>query len=138
MDEKDFNIIEILLENARTSKVRIAEALGVTETAVRKRIQKLENSKVIIGYRAVINYKVANLLCSLTGVDVEPERLWRVAEEVKNWKEVKAMWLTTGDHTLMLEIVVRDVEELSNVHKRIEKIEGVRRVCPSIVLDVLK
>lgn len=131
-------IIEMLLENARIPKVRIAEALGVTETAVRKRIQKLESSGVIIGYRAVINYKVANLFCSLTGVDVEPEKLWSVAEELKRWKEVKAMWLTTGDHTLILEIVVKGVDELSDVHKRIERIEGVKRVCPSIVLDVLK
>jgi len=138
MDEKDLKIIEILISNARTPKTHIAKALNVTETAVRKRIQKLENLGVIMGYRAIINYKAVNLVCSLTGVDVEPEKLWMVVKALKEMDEVKSMWLTTGDHTLMLEIVVKNVEELSKIHERIEKLEGVKRVCPSIVLDVLK
>ncbi len=138
MDERDLKIIEILLENARIPKTKIAESLGVTETAVRKRIQKLENSGIILRYRAVINCKVANLSCSLTGVDVEPEKLWNVVNALKEFKEIRAMWLTTGDHTLMLEVVAKDVDDLSEIHRKIESLEGVKRICPAIVLDVLK
>lgn len=138
MDEKDLKIIEMLMENARIPKVKIAERLGITETAVRKRIQRLEERKIIMGYRAVINYKSANLACSLTGVDVEPERIWKVVDALKGWKEVKSMWLTTGDHTIMLEVMAKDMNELLKVHEKIGGIEGVKRVCPSIVLDVLK
>ncbi len=138
MDEKDLRIIEMLVENARIPKVKIAEKLGVTETAVRKRIQRLEKRGIIVGYKAVVNCRSANLACSLTGVDVEPKRIWKVVDVLKEWREVKSMWLTTGDHTLMLEVVTKDLNELLSVHKRIEGIEGVKSVCPSIVLDVLK
>jgi len=138
MDEKDLKIIEMLLENARIPKTKIAEYLKITETAVRKRIQKLESLGVILGYRVVINYRTANLSCSITGVDVEPEMLWKVVNKLKGFDEVREMWLTTGDHTVMLKIIAKDVEMLSEVHRKIEKLEGVKRVCPSIVLDVLK
>jgi len=138
MDEKDLKIIEILMRNARTPKVRIAKELGVTETAVRKRIAKLEREGIILSYKAVVNYKSAGLISSLTGVDVDAEKLWLVVNKLKEMDEVKSMWLTTGDHMIMLEIVVKSVDALSEVHERIACIEGVKRVCPAVILEVLK
>ncbi|WP_456468729.1 Lrp/AsnC family transcriptional regulator [Archaeoglobus sp.] len=138
MDEKDLKIIEILVENARMPKTKIAKMLNVTEAAVRKRISNLERRGEILGYRAVINYKKIGISASLTGVDVEPDKLWLVVEEMKNLEEVKSLWLTTGDHTIMAEIIAKSVNDLSEIHERIAKMEGVKRVCPSIVTDILK
>ncbi len=138
MDEKDEKIISILMKNARIPKTKIAEELNVTETAIRKRISKLERSKVILGYKAVINYKTAGLSASLTGVDVEPDRLWEVIGKLKDIEEIKSIYLTTGDHMLMLEIVGKSVDELSEIHERISKLEGVKRICPAVILEVLK
>jgi Lrp/AsnC family transcriptional regulator for asnA, asnC and gidA len=138
MDKKDLKIIEILTKNARTPKVRIAKALEITETAVRKRISKLEKDGVILGYKAVINYKIAGLSASLTGLDVEPENIWLIVDKLKGFDEVKSIWLTTGDHMLMVEIVVKSVDDLSRIHEEIARMDGVRRVCPSIILDVMK
>ncbi|RUM34270.1 MAG: transcriptional regulator [Archaeoglobus sp.] len=138
MDTKDRTILKILMENARTPKTQIAKVLGITETAVRKRISKLEREKVILGYKVVINYKTAGLSASLTGVDVVPEKLWSIISKLKDVEGVKSIILTTGDHMIMLEIVAESVEELSEIHGRIEKLEGVKRICPAIVLDVLR
>ena len=138
MDEKDAKIVSLLMKNARIPKTKIAEELNVTETAIRKRISKLEKSGVILGYKAVINYKTAGLSASLTGVDVEPDRLWDVIWRLKDMEEIKSIYLTTGDHMLMLEIVGRSVDELSRIHERISKLEGVKRICPAVILDVLK
>ncbi len=138
MDEKDAKIVSLLMKNARIPKTKIAEELNVTETAIRKRISKLEKSGIILGYKAVINYKTAGLSASLTGVDVEPDRLWDVIWKLKDMEEVKSIYLTTGDHMLMLEIVGKSVDELSKIHERISKLEGVKRICPAVILDVLK
>ena len=138
MDGKDRTILKMLMENARIPKTHIAKTLGVTETAVRKRIAKLEKEKIVLGYKAIINYKTAGLSASLTGVDVEPERLWSVISRLKEMEEIKSIMLTTGDHMIMLEIVAESVEELSEIHRKIEELEGVKRICPAIVLDVMK
>jgi len=42
MDEKDALIIEMLSKNARMPYLKIAKILNISETAVRKRIKKLE------------------------------------------------------------------------------------------------
>ncbi|MEM2086628.1 MAG: AsnC family transcriptional regulator, partial [Archaeoglobaceae archaeon] len=75
MDEKDKAILLSLLKDARIPKTKIAEKLGVSETAIRKRIEKLENQRILLGYRAILDFKKAGLFVSFTGVDVEPERL---------------------------------------------------------------
>jgi len=138
MDEKNWRIVEVMMKNGRISKTDLAKQLGITEAAVRKRIQKLEKTGVILSYRAVINYKSAGLAASLTGIDVEPEKLWSTIEKIRQIEEVKSLWLTTGDHTVMAEIIAKNTENLSAIHDKISKIDGVRRLCPSVIIDVLK
>ncbi|MCS7130604.1 MAG: Lrp/AsnC family transcriptional regulator [Archaeoglobaceae archaeon] len=138
MDEKDLEILFTLLKNAKIPKSKIAEKLGVTETAVRKRIEKLEAQKILVGYQAILNFKKAGLFFSFTGLDVEPERLWSTLNILKEMEEIYNVYLTSGDHTILAEIVSESLEKLNEIHERISKIEGVKRVCPAIVLEVVK
>ncbi|MBC7114527.1 MAG: Lrp/AsnC family transcriptional regulator, partial [Archaeoglobi archaeon] len=95
-------------------------------------------SGIIVGYRAVVDFKKSEMVASLTGVDVEPEALWRVIRSLRNIENVASLWLTTGDHALMMEIFANSTEELSRIHDEISEIPGVLRVCPSIILEVIK
>lgn len=47
LDDKDEEILRILRKNARTSNVGVAKAIGLTEGAVRRRIENLVSSGVI-------------------------------------------------------------------------------------------
>ncbi|MBN2477686.1 Lrp/AsnC ligand binding domain-containing protein, partial [Candidatus Micrarchaeota archaeon] len=42
--------------------------------------------------------------------------------------------LTTGDHMIIFEIWCRSSETLNTLLKKIEKFEGVSRICPAIFL----
>ena len=53
----NFKILQILRENARTPFVKIAELLGVSETAVRKRVRKLEEQGIIRKYTVEVDQK---------------------------------------------------------------------------------
>jgi len=53
----DLELIQILMKNSRTPFVKIAEMLGVSETAVRKRIRKLERDGVIRKYTIEVDPK---------------------------------------------------------------------------------
>jgi len=138
MDEIDRIIIDNLLTNARISKAVLARKLNITETAIRKRLKKLESSGTIVGYKAIVDYEKAELVASITGVDFEPEKLWKVIEYLKALDEVKMIFLTSGDHMMMVEIAVKSVDKLKEVHEKIGSYDGVVRVCPAILIKGCK
>jgi len=52
LDEKDLEILNLLAENARVSIIDISKKTRLTPKTIISRIKKLEEKKVIIGYRA--------------------------------------------------------------------------------------
>ncbi len=140
LDEIDKKILEILQKNARTPYTQIAKEVGLSEGAVRKRIEALEKKGIIKRYVAVIDpRKIGYNSITLLGLDAEPTKLLEIANEISKLKEAKNVYLTTGDHMIMAEIWAKDGKELSNIlANKIAKIEGVKRICPAIILEKIK
>ena len=138
VDEKDKAIVEMLMRDARTSFREMARVLGMSDVAVRKRVLKLEREGVILGYTALVDPGAAGYVASLTGVDVEPGALLSVARELAQRDYVRAAWITTGDHEIMLEIWARDEAEMDQIIREIRELPGVVRVCPAVITGVLK
>ncbi|MBM7701070.1 Lrp/AsnC family transcriptional regulator [Kurthia huakuii] len=55
MDEIDQSILIQLQENARISMTELGKKIGLSTPATNERVKKLEDKKVIQGYRAVID-----------------------------------------------------------------------------------
>lgn len=135
----DFELVKILMENARAPFINIARAFKVSETAVRKRIRKLEEKGIIKKYTVVADLKKLGYnVNALIGIDTTPESYIKVIDELKNMSEIISLYSSSGDHMIMLETWLRDSDELSKFIKRIESIEGVVRVCPAIILERIK
>ncbi|AIF68470.1 transcriptional regulator [Palaeococcus pacificus DY20341] len=140
IDERDRIILDILSKDARTPFTEIAKVLGISETAVRKRVKSLEEKGVIKGYKVEVDpAKLGYGLVSLTGIDTLPEKLFEVAEKVKSFDFVKNLYLTSGDHMIMAEVWAKDGEDLAEIiSTKIGKLEGVIKVCPAIILEKIK
>ncbi|MDK2869684.1 MAG: Lrp/AsnC family transcriptional regulator, regulator for asnA, asnC and gidA [Pyrococcus sp.] len=140
IDERDKIIIEMLEKDARTPFTEIAKKLGISETAVRKRVKALEEKGIIEGYTIKINpKKLGYSLITITGIDTKPEKIFEVAEKLKEYDFVKELYLSSGDHMIMAIIWAKDGEDLAEiVSNKIGKIEGVTKVCPAIILEKLK
>ncbi|HIP75545.1 MAG TPA: Lrp/AsnC family transcriptional regulator [Thermococcus paralvinellae] len=140
IDERDKIIIEMLTKDARTPFTEIAKVLGISETAVRKRVKALEEAGIIKGYTVKVDpAKLGYGLVSITGIDTLPERIFEVANKLKEFDFIKELYLTSGDHMIMVEIWARDGEDLADIiSNKIGKIDGVVKVCPAIILEKLK
>ncbi len=139
LDDKDLMIISILKENSRTPYTDIARRLGISDVAVLKRIRKLEQLGVIKKYTIIVDpKKLGYNAVSITGIDSEPEHLFNVLEELKNKDYINFLALTSGDHSIIAIIWARDSGELARIHDEISRIPGVKRVCPALILDILK
>lgn len=138
IDEKDLLILNILSQNARATYTDLAKHANLSDVAVIKRVKKLEN-KIIKRYTIEIDprslgYKVV----SVTGVDVDPDKLFFVVDNLKLKEYVKGLWLASGDHTILAVIWARDENEISQIHKEIMNMEGVKKVCPTLILKTIK
>jgi len=135
----DFELIKLLMKNSRTPYVKLGELLGVSETAIRKRVRKLEEEGVIRRYTIEVDPKKLGFkVNALIGLDTVPERFIAVIEELKAMEEVLGLYSASGDHMILLECWFKDSDELTRFVKRLESIRGVTRVCPAIILEKLK
>uniref|UniRef100_A0A7C4H646 Lrp/AsnC family transcriptional regulator n=1 Tax=Staphylothermus marinus TaxID=2280 RepID=A0A7C4H646_STAMA len=139
IDEIDYKILRILLKNSRSTYVDIAREVNLSDVAVIKRIKKLENIGVIKKYSCVIDpVKLGYSKVSITGINVDPDALLNVIENLKNKDYVKYIAITSGDHELITIIWARDSDELMRIHREIESLPGVRKIYPALLLDVVK
>lgn len=139
IDEIDSKILDILSKNARTQYTQIAKEVGLSEGAIRKRIATMENNGIIKKYVAVIEpKKVGYNSITLLGIDVEPTMLLEISKKVAKLNDAKHVYISTGDHMIMAEIWARNGNDLSRILSKIGKIEGVKRLCPAIILEEIK
>ncbi len=140
IDDKGKKILEILKEDSRTPYTEIAKEVGVSEATVRKRIGKMKEKGVIDRFTIKLDPSSLGFdMVTLLGLDVEPEHFLDAIEEMREIKEVKWVAKSTGDHMIMSEIWTEDGDHLSELMtEKITKIEGVRDLCPAILLEKIQ
>lgn len=135
----DYDIVKVLMDNARLSYVKIAEIFGVSEAAIRKRVKKLEETGVIKKYTVEVDpRKLGFEIKALIGVDSTPERFIHLVNELKTMDNVISLYTASGDHMIIIECWFKNSGELSEFIKLLEEKRGVTRVCPAIILEKIK
>ena len=135
----DYDIIRILLRNSRKSFVEIADELKVTESAVRKRIRKMEKQGIIERYSIDINpEKLGFGMRIILGIDTSPQTYISTIQKLKGYEEILRVYASSGDHMIMLDCWIKDDVEYERFIKTINEIEGIKDICPAIINDIIK
>jgi Lrp/AsnC family leucine-responsive transcriptional regulator len=118
LDAVDRCILYSLQEDTRKmSASTIAERLDVSARTVRNRIDQLEDSGVINGYRLDVNYELAgyqlHTMVVCTAPIEEREEIAKAAADVPGVINVRE--IMTGDQNLLVEVVGTDGDDLSRI-----------------------
>jgi Lrp/AsnC family transcriptional regulator for asnA, asnC and gidA len=138
VDDTSKAIIEQLQSDGRRSYAAIGHAVGLSEAAVRQRVQKLVDSGVMqivavtdpmqIGFA-----RQAMVALSVIG-DVEA-----IAGKLAQIDEVDYIVVTAGSWDLLAEVVVQDDAHLLRlINDRIRTIDGVARTETFLYLKLIK
>ncbi|MDD5613874.1 MAG: Lrp/AsnC family transcriptional regulator [Candidatus Omnitrophica bacterium] len=126
-------IIELLEQNAKLSAEDIAKILKRDVKSVKSAIGKLEQKKVILGYKAIINEdRVEGFkpVRAIVEVQVAPKRnlgFDYIAERIYKFPEVKTCYLVSGTYELLLILEGENIHEVSQfVAEKLAPLEGVR------------
>lgn len=139
LDDIDYGIVRALQENARLPFTTIAKELGVTEKTVRMRVQQMQDEGVLSLVGIVNPVKAGLNVQSFIQVAVEANKLDDVVATLNEIVEVRLIVLTTGDYQLIIQILVRNYEELAQfLMNKLNKVPGVTRVNVINELKILK
>jgi Lrp/AsnC family transcriptional regulator for asnA, asnC and gidA len=138
VDATSAAIIEALQRDGRRSYASIGKAVGLSEAAVRQRVQRMIEVGVFEIVAVTDPLQLGFARSAMIGVDVAGP-LEPVADALAEIDEVTYLVLTAGMWDLLVEVVCEDDEHLlSVVSERIRGVPGVTRTETLVYLKLLK
>jgi DNA-binding Lrp family transcriptional regulator len=141
IDEKDNEIVRLLLQDARMSYSAIGEKVGLSRTAVKNRVTALEKSGVIGGYRAVVcPQKSVGTITFVVNVETNPEHFDNALQAFAQAPETVTLIQTTGRNSHLLAVcAAEDVNGMRDfVNHMYRTVNGILSIDAQAVLDVAK
>ncbi len=139
LDKIDCQIIEFLQKDGRMPNTDIARKLGVSESTVRVRVNRLIEEE----YLQIV--AVSNPIKLGFGVvgDIRMHvNIKKMDSILKELRELKALWFivcSTGNVDVIAEFVVESMDDLRDlIFEKINKIDGVRSTETNIFMQFVK
>ncbi|MCX4547863.1 Lrp/AsnC family transcriptional regulator [Streptomyces sp. NBC_01387] len=138
IDAVSLAIIEQLQQDGRRPYAAIGKAVGLSEAAVRQRVQKLQDQGVMQIVAVTDPLTVGFRRQAMVGMRVEGD-LDPVADALAAMNEVDYVVMTAGSFDLMVEVVCEDDDHLLElINKRIRALPGVRATESFVYLKLKK
>jgi Lrp/AsnC family transcriptional regulator, regulator for asnA, asnC and gidA len=137
LDDIDRAIIEQLQRDGRLPYTRLGQAVGLSEAAVRQRVQRLLDAGVMQVVAVTDPLSLGMRRMALIGVNTEGD-MQAALDQITAIDQVEYAVITAGSFDLFIEVVVRDDEELLALMNRVRTIPGVVEIESFIYLRLAK
>ncbi len=138
LDETSKRIIEQLQEDGRRPYAAIGKAVGLSEAAVRQRVQRLLDSGVMQIVAVTDPLQVGFARQAMIGIRVEGD-MNAVADRLAEFSEVDYVVVTAGSFDLLVEVVCEDDDHLLDLlSQRVRGLPGVRSTETFVYLKLRK
>ena len=130
IDKLDLKIIQEMLENADTPYAELGKKLFVSGGTIHVRIKKLEELGIVNGKKLKVNLGLLGYdITAFVGIFLEKSSLYdSVATELEKIHEIIRLNYTTGNYSMYIEVVAKDINQLRKVlHDDLQKIKGIER-----------
>ena len=137
IDSFDEKIIKILQNDARKPFVEIANTIGLSESAVRRRIKNLIDNNIIKKFTIEINNSEKTIAITLISVASSSDTS-TVTSKLLNLEGVDVVYEITGQYDIAAIISAPAISEINSYIDEVRKIEGVSDTNTVIILKTLK
>jgi Lrp/AsnC family transcriptional regulator for asnA, asnC and gidA len=138
LDETNKAIIEQLQADGRRSYAAIAQAVGLSEAAVRQRVQRLLDAGIMQIVAVTDPLQVGFARQAMIGVRAEGD-LREVADKLSSLPEVDYVVITAGSFDILIEVVCEDDEHLLRLlNDSVRSVPGVRDTETFVYLQLAK
>ncbi len=140
------DVLEILMNDARTTPEEIAKMIKQPAAAVTKQIKAYELNGTIVQYKAIVNPEMVegnqSLVRALIQVSITPQKdvgFDHIAERIYNFSEVKSCYLVSGSYDLLLIVEGASIQTVAEfVSSTLSSMENVRQTSTHFLLKKYK
>jgi Lrp/AsnC family transcriptional regulator of ectoine degradation len=143
LDRNDLRILDVLHRRGRVSNAQLAREVGLSESACFQRVKRLEQRKVITGYKVIINTRLLGpSITVLTMIDLDTAKQadYRKFDAlVAGIPEIVECNLLTGQYDYALKVIARDLETYTAIIEGLLEAHGrVKQYYSYIVMRQVK
>lgn len=137
LDEIDHQILDVLIENARTPFTDIAKKLLVSAGTIHVRVKKMEDEGIIQGSTLTLDYeKMGYTFIAHVGIHLEKtNKIQNVLDELKKIPYVTVAYVTSGKYSIFCKIRAKDTNQAKDIIYQIDDIRGVSRTETMIAME---
>ena len=137
LDEISKRIIEQLQADGRQSYAAIGKAVGLSEAAVRQRVQRLHETGVMQILAVTDPLRLGFRRQAMIGIKCDGD-LQKVADDLAALEEIDYVVLTAGSFDLLLEVVCEDDDHLLEILTRVRGVPSVTSTETFVYLKLCK
>jgi Lrp/AsnC family transcriptional regulator for asnA, asnC and gidA len=139
IDDLDFAILNLVQKDGRMSFTDIAKSLGIAVGTVRNRFTKMIEEKTVQIIGRVNPHHVGFNAPATITISIEPQFMETAIQEIVNFPEVSYLSVLTGEYDVMLDVMCRDANHLTDfLLKRLAKVKGVKDFRSALILQIHK
>ncbi len=143
MDKLDRKIIETLGADSNITSEQLGEKIGLSSSATHRRIRLLEESGIILGYRARLSDTARGnpriIYVSVTLTDQSQPTLIAYETAISNCAEVREAHLMSGESDYLLKVEIPETDSYERVHRDIlAAMPGVRRLVTQFSIRTIR
>lgn len=143
LDSFDRKILELMQSNCRLASEVIAEQVGLSASAVQRRLKRLREEGAIQAEIAVIKSELsAHPMTFIAGIEIDRDN-YTVLNKFKRWADsqpsIQQVFYVTGNVDLMVVITAESAKSYDGfIEHTMEQFPQIRRVMTNVVLDTPK
>lgn len=116
MDKYDYNILYELQNNGKLSIAELGRIIGLSTTATKERVKKLENEGVIKGYSAIIDASKVGLdMTAYITVPVGNLEIKEMADKLSRIEEIVECHKVTGNTCFLVKVRAKNSSHLEHL-----------------------
>jgi len=128
LDGVDLKIIQALSEDGKKSFVEIAKGTGLSQVAIKNRVERLLKDKVL-KIRGLLNMEKVYSVSAHIDIEADSKTINRLIEKFEKSPVVYHLVKTSGRYNLMVSIVTPNLESIENfIAKEIRSDLGVKHI----------
>jgi Lrp/AsnC family transcriptional regulator, leucine-responsive regulatory protein len=139
LDPIDRKIVALLQDSSKRTLAELGAEVGLSATAVKRRVDRLEGDGVIIGYRARINWRalgeaIESLIEIYCADRTSPADVGRSLATVD---EIVSAFTVSGEADAVIRVRVDSIEHLEKLVERLRRDPNIVRTRTLIILSTM-